>query len=60
MLNLFLAVVRRDLMLALRQKSDIIQTLFFFAVVITLVPHGGPGRLQQQGAERRRVQQPVF
>lgn len=29
MLNLFLAVVRRDLMLALRQKSDIIQTLFF-------------------------------
>ena len=38
MLNLFLAVVRRDLMLALRQKSDIIQTLFFFAVVITLVP----------------------
>ena len=40
MLNLFLAVVRRDLMLALRQKSDIIQTLFFFAVVITLVPLG--------------------
>lgn len=40
MLNLFLAVVRRDLMLALRQKTDIVQTLFFFAVVITLVPLG--------------------
>ena len=40
MLNLFLAVVRRDLMLALRQKSDIIQTLFFFEVMIKLVPLG--------------------
>ena len=40
MFNLFLAVVRRDLMLALRQKSDIVQTLFFFAVVVTLVPLG--------------------
>ncbi|MGN1209622.1 MAG: heme exporter protein CcmB [Duodenibacillus sp.] len=40
MFNLFLAVVRRDLMLALRQKTDIVQTLFFFAVVITLVPLG--------------------
>ena len=38
MLNLFLAVVRRDLMLALRQKTDIVQTLFFFAVVITFLP----------------------
>lgn len=40
MFNLFLAVVRRDLMLALRQKTDIVQTLFFFAVVVTLVPLG--------------------
>ena len=40
MFNLFWAVVRRDLMLALRQKTDIVQTLFFFAVVITLVPLG--------------------
>lgn len=40
MLNLFFAVVRRDLMLALRQKTDIVQTLFFFAVVVTLVPLG--------------------
>ncbi len=40
MLNLFAAIVRRDLMLAFLQKSDIIQTIFFFAVVITLVPLG--------------------
>ncbi|MCF0253033.1 MAG: heme exporter protein CcmB [Duodenibacillus sp.] len=40
MLKLFAAIVRRDLMLALRQKSDIVQTLFFFAVVVTLVPLG--------------------
>ena len=40
MINLFLAIVRRDLMLALRQKSDLVQTLFFFAVVVTLIPLG--------------------
>ena len=38
MLNLFFSVIRRDLLLALKQKSDIVQTLFFFAVVVTLVP----------------------
>ena len=27
-------------MLALRQKSDLVQTLFFFAVVVTLIPLG--------------------
>ena len=40
MLKLFKAVVRRDLLLAFRQKSDILQTVFFFLVVITLVPLG--------------------
>lgn len=40
MLELFMVMVRRDLMLAMRQKSDIVQTLFFFAVVVTLVPLG--------------------
>lgn len=40
MLDLFFSVIRRDLLLAMKQKSDIIQTLFFFAVVITLVPLG--------------------
>ena len=40
MLNLFFSVIRRDLLLALKQKSDIVQTLFFFAVLVTLVPLG--------------------
>ena len=40
MLNLFFSVIRRDLLLALKQKSDIVQSLFFFAVVVTLVPLG--------------------
>ena len=40
MLHLFFSVIRRDLLLALKQKSDIVQTLFFFAVVVTLVPLG--------------------
>ncbi len=40
MLSLFWTVVRRDLLLAFRQKSDILQTVFFFLVVITLVPLG--------------------
>ena len=40
MLNLFFSVIRRDLLLALKQKSDIVQTLFFFAVVVTLEPVG--------------------
>lgn len=43
MFRLFLAIVRRDLYLALRQKSDVINTVFFFIVVVTLVPLGiGP------------------
>ena len=43
MFRLFLAVVRRDLRLALRQKSDVLNTVFFFIVVVTLVPLGiGP------------------
>ncbi len=40
MIELFFSVVRRDLLLAMKQKSDLIQTLFFFAVVVTLVPLG--------------------
>jgi len=43
MFRLFFAIVRRDLYLALRQKSDVINTVFFFIVVVTLVPLGiGP------------------
>lgn len=40
MLRIFLAILRRDLRLALREKSDLMQTLFFFAVVLTLIPLG--------------------
>ncbi|MVX55953.1 heme exporter protein CcmB [Parasutterella muris] len=43
MLRLFIAIVRRDLKLALRLKSDVLNTIFFFIVVVTLVPLGiGP------------------
>jgi len=43
MLSVFLQVIRRDLLLAMRQKSDVVNTLFFFVVVVTMVPLGiGP------------------
>ena len=43
MFRLFAAIVKRDLKLALRQKSDVFNTVFFFIVVVTLVPLGiGP------------------
>ena len=43
MLRVFIALVRRDLKLALRLKSDVLNTVFFFIVVVTLVPLGiGP------------------
>lgn len=36
-------VVRRDLLLAVRQKADVFNTLFFFVVVVSIVPLGvGP------------------
>lgn len=43
MFRLFKAVLLRDLKLSLRQKSDVLNTIFFFIVVVTLVPLGiGP------------------
>ncbi len=43
MLNTFLQIIRRDLLLAARQKADVLNTLFFFVVVVTIVPLGiGP------------------
>lgn len=43
MLRIFMHVVRRDLLLAMRQKADVLNTLFFFVVVVTLAPLGiGP------------------
>lgn len=40
MLRTFLAVIRRDLMLAFRQRMDVMNTLLFFVVVVTIVPLG--------------------
>ena len=38
-----IAIVRRDLLLALRQRGDVVNVLLFFIVVVTIVPLGvGP------------------
>lgn len=43
MTGTFAAVVRRDLLLAVRQRADVANTLLFFLVVVTMVPLGvGP------------------
>ena len=43
MLSVYLQMIRRDLLLAVRQKADVLNTLFFFVVVVTIVPLGiGP------------------
>ncbi|MFA6443712.1 MAG: heme exporter protein CcmB, partial [Sterolibacterium sp.] len=37
------AVIRRDLLLALRRKSEVLTALFFFVIVVSLFPLGiGP------------------
>lgn len=38
MLNAFITIIRRDLMLALRRLSDVFATLFFFVIVVSLFP----------------------
>jgi ABC-type transport system involved in cytochrome c biogenesis permease component len=35
-LNVIIQVIRRDLMLAARQKADVLNTLFFVVVVVTM------------------------
>ena len=43
MFEAFLTLVRRDLVLAVRRRSDIFSTLFFFVIVVSLFPLGiGP------------------
>ena len=43
MLNALLCVIRRDLLLAFRRRSDVLTTLFFFIIVASLFPLGvGP------------------
>lgn len=42
-MNAFLATVRRDLLLALRRKSEVLTAIFFFVIVVSLFPLGiGP------------------
>jgi len=39
----FIAVIRRDVLLAMRRKSDVLTSLFFFVIVVSLFPLGiGP------------------
>jgi len=40
MLKVFVCVIRRDLLLAFRRRSDMLTTLFFFVIVTTLFPLG--------------------
>ncbi|MBO6559347.1 MAG: heme exporter protein CcmB [Nisaea sp.] len=52
-MNAFLAIVRRDLSLALRQGSDATMALMFFVIVVTLFPLGvgpEPGVLERISA----------
>ena len=43
MFDVFFAIVRRDLLLAMRRRTDLMTTLFFFVIVISLFPLGiGP------------------
>jgi len=43
MFRIFRAVVRRDIILAMRRRSDVLTTLFFFVIVVSLFPLGiGP------------------
>ncbi len=38
--SIFIGIIRRDLQLALRRKSDSLSVLIFFAVVASLFPLG--------------------
>jgi len=43
MFDAFITIVRRDLVLAMRRRSDVFSTLFFFVIVVSLFPLGiGP------------------
>lgn len=45
MIQALLAVVRRDLLLAMRQRGDVVNVLLFFVIVVTMVPLGvGPDK----------------
>jgi heme exporter protein B len=40
MLGVFLCILRRDLTLAMRRRTDVLTTLFFFIIVVSLFPLG--------------------
>ena len=41
--SIFLALIRRDLLIAMRRKSEVLTSLFFFVIVVSLFPLGiGP------------------
>ena len=43
MFSIFRAIMKRDLTLAMRRRSDVLTTLFFFVIVVSLFPLGiGP------------------
>ncbi len=43
MFDVFFAILRRDLLLAMRRRTDVFTTLFFFVIVVSLFPLGiGP------------------
>lgn len=45
MIRALLAVVHRDLLLAMRQRGDVVNVLMFFVIVVTMVPLGvGPDK----------------
>ena len=37
-MNAFIAILRRDLMLAMRRKTEVLTGVFFFVVVASLFP----------------------
>ena len=54
MYNAFLSLLKRDLRLAFRHKSEILNPLFFFVIVVTLFPLGiSPDRPILAGADVR-------
>jgi len=53
MLDLLVLVIRRDLVLAMRRRADVLTTLIFFVMVVSLFPLGvGPelGMLRKMAA----------
>ena len=46
MFQTFLCIVRRDITLAMRRRTEFLTTLFFFIIVVSLFPLG-------VGAEKR-------